>query len=313
MFKKKTVFVLGAGASMPYGFPSGAELRNSICANTSADTPLMHSLSHECGIGKHHIKDFGEAFLRSSQPSIDAFLAKRPEFAEVGKLAIAHELCVLESPGRLYRTDNDDHWYMALWAAMERDAHDPGRLGRNNVRFITFNYDRSLEFFLHEATKHSYGLNDDSALDAWQPLKILHVYGSLGDFHPLPSGTARQYDVAVDGRSLRLAADSLRVIPEARKDDKAFQTAQEWFDWAEKICFLGFGFDPLNMERLGIDSVLDWLKRNQAPTPWIVTSMFGKTDTEIAFIKNNYLSAATSYRIENERNLMTLRNSGFLE
>lgn len=312
MIKKKTVFVLGAGASMPYGFPSGAELRNSICESALADTPMRTDLHLECGINPQHFKNFGEAFLRSSLPSIDTFLAKRPEYGEIGKLAIAYELCKRESPGRLFRTDNDDHWYMALWAAMERDTHDPASLGQNNVRFITFNYDRSLEFFLHEATRNTYGLSDEDALNAWSPLEILHVYGSLGDFHPAPSADARLYAEGADGRSLRLAASALRIIPEARQDDKAFFTAQEWFSWADRICFLGFGFDPLNMQRLGVGPTLSLLLKQNMRVPQIVASMFGKTAREIEAVVNRNFVTGTPL-IEGNKNLMALRNTGFLD
>jgi len=35
MISRATVFVLGAGASMPYGFPSGKELRDNVLYATS--------------------------------------------------------------------------------------------------------------------------------------------------------------------------------------------------------------------------------------------------------------------------------------
>lgn len=31
MITENTIFILGAGASKPYGFPTGAELREQIC------------------------------------------------------------------------------------------------------------------------------------------------------------------------------------------------------------------------------------------------------------------------------------------
>lgn len=313
MIETKTVFVLGAGASKPYGLPSGAELRNNICKSAYFDSPTMVALASECGVNKQEYMDFSTAFLRSSQLSIDTFLAKRPDFAEIGKLAIAYELCRLESPSRIFDVNNDDHWYTALWAAMERDIHQHTGLRNNRIRFVTFNYDRSLEFFLHEATKHTFNLSDEDAMGAWQHLPILHVYGSLGDFHPIPSENTRPYAESVNGTALKLSASALHVIPEARQKDKNFEMVREWFEWAERICFLGFGFDALNMERLGIADVLNWVKKSHAPTPWIVASMFGKTDKEINSITGTHFSSAASYKIEKERNLMTLRHTGLLE
>lgn len=313
MIKTKTVFVLGAGASIPYGLPSGAELRNNICESAYFDSPMMIALVSECGVNKQDYVAFTTAFTRSSQQSIDTFLAKRPDFAEIGKLAIAYELCRREIPGRIFDANNDDHWYRALWAAMELDIHKHTGLGNNSIRFVTFNYDRSLEFFLHEAAKHTFNLSDEDAMGAWQHLPILHVYGSLGDFHPIPSENTRPYAESLNEAVLRLAASALYVIPEARQDDKNFQTAQTWFEWAERICFLGFGFDALNMERLGIADVLSHVKKAHAPTPWIVASMFGKTDKEIDSIIGKYFTQAVSYKFEKERNLMTLRHTGLLD
>ncbi|MHB8916083.1 MAG: hypothetical protein ACYC4K_09770, partial [Thiobacillus sp.] len=95
--------------------------------------------------------------------------------------------------------------------------------------------------------------------------------------------------------------------------DKNFQIAQNWFEWAERICFLGFGFDALNMERLGIADVLSHVKKAHSPTPGIVASMFGKTDKEIDLIIGKHFTQAVSYKFEKERNLMTLRHTGLLE
>lgn len=313
MVNTKTVFILGAGASMPYGLPSGAELRNSICKSAQFNSPMVTALTSECGVDPHHFMDFANAFLRASLPSIDAFLAKRPDCAEIGKLAIAYELCGREAPNRIFDVDNNDHWYGALWSAMERDLDSPTLLRHNHIRFVTFNYDRSLEYFLHEATKHTFKLSDEAALEACQEIPILHVYGSLGGFHFEQSESTRPYMETSDGTALRQAAAALRVIPEARHDDKDFETARSWFDWAERICFLGFGFDALNMERLGLADVLLWKKKNALPAPGLVASMFGKTDREIGTITGSHFSSAPTHRTEKERNLMTLRNTGVLD
>jgi len=313
VIKKKTLFVLGAGASMPYGFPSGAELREHICSAHTGGRPLVNAVVNGCGVSPEHVEKFRDSFLRSSLPSIDAFLAKRPEFAEVGKLAIAYELCRRESPGRVIRPEGDDNWYKHLWAAMSWDAHGPAVLRNNQIRFVTFNYDRSLEFFLHESTKHSYGLDDAEALDAWKPIQILHVYGSLGEFHYLANDTARPYKPATDENTLRLAARALKVIPDARQGDIAFSMASEWLTWADTVCFLGFGFDRLNMERLGVSTTLELLRSNGAKTPRIVASTWGKTPSEVEAVRQVHLKGPLDFFSLDQQNLMTLRNTGILD
>ena len=91
MIKVPTVFVLGAGASMPYGLPSGADLRARICGATIE--PERNGLGQQimrCGeLTVADVKKFGLAFSRSNIASIDAFLAMRPEYTNIGKVAIA--------------------------------------------------------------------------------------------------------------------------------------------------------------------------------------------------------------------------------
>jgi hypothetical protein len=120
------------------------------------------------------------------------------------------------------------------------------------VKFITFNYDRSLEHFLYERLLATFAISDDQALAIVRKLAILHVYGSLGRFGISVSGTDLPYQPTHNTQSLLIAANAIRVIPEARDDSDEFKTAREWLSHAERICFLGFGFDSLNVRRLGI-------------------------------------------------------------
>jgi hypothetical protein len=283
VIRKPTVLVLGAGASIPYGFPSGAQLRKEICKLAANPAPIQTGMAVLSlgGVDVGELQIFGEAFAKSNIVSIDAFLAKRPELARIGKLVIAAILCDREKPDRLFSDENDDHWYQLLWNAIHPDTQAAPDVLRNNLRVISFNYDRSLEFFLHQAIKHSWGLSDDEAMKLVNKLWFLHVYGSLGKFEATPQPGHRTYGQHLDADGLKAAAESIQVIPEAR-DDKAFQMARTWLDWAERIWFLGFGFDSLNIERLGLSSVLEYKKQHSKPMPMIFASAYGRTREELA-------------------------------
>lgn len=313
MIKHNTVFVLGAGASMPYGFPSGEVLRQSICRDATSDSGMRGTLTTDMEIPEQDLRVFGDAFSRSLQPSIDAFLAKRQNFADIGKLCIAHQLCHRENPTAMFDGNTDDHWYRELWHAMTLDLNGPSLLRHNKVRFVTFNYDRSLEFALHEATKHSFGLDDAQAQRCWEALPICHVYGQLGAFRPA-NGDGRGYNKDVSANSLRIAAKGIRIIPEARDDDAEFQMVRTWFDWAERICFLGFSFDELNMQRLGLESVLEWIVNNKGKehTPWVVASVLGLTKSEVRRRLQPHIERAKAHQEYPSKNLMVLRESGVL-
>ena len=296
---------------MPYGFPSGADLRAAICQTANSQTWLFQLLNQTAGITAGEIQSFAKTFWRSSILSIDSFLAKRLEFTEIGKLAIATYLCHFENPDFVFAENNQDHWYRGLWNVLVEDVSNINELPQNKIKFISFNYDRSLEYFLHEATKNTFGVHDVHAKSAWSQLGIMHIYGMIGEFNYQPTSGTRTYSRAEDASSLQTAAQGIRVIPEARHGDKMFEQARKWFEWAERICFLGFGFDPLNVDRLGLNSVLEWKRKKLAKSTWIVASLYGKTSAEKTAIQHK-LCPKENWATFNEKNLMTLRESGLL-
>ena len=95
MIEKRTVLVLGAGASKPYGFPTGRELIREIAAglkNTGSEVAqLLSAHGHE----PSELAKFSDALLDSAQPSVDVFLENRAEYLEAGKAAIAAALEIL--------------------------------------------------------------------------------------------------------------------------------------------------------------------------------------------------------------------------
>jgi hypothetical protein len=290
---------------MPYGMPSGEELRKAICGSVSPNGGLPLSLANLAGTDPRQVVAFAHAFLRSGQASIDAFLERaNEEEKRIGKLCIAAALCTRENAGVVFSEENEDHWYKLLWGALCRDVTTPSELRANQVRIITFNYDRSLEFFLSEAVRYSYRMGSEiyPITTETDGVKIHHVYGALGPLG-MDSQRARTYDATLTRESLELAANGIHVIPEARGEE-SFGRAREWIGWAETICFLGFGFDFLNLDRLDIPSAIK-------EQPRIVASVLGKTDREIKAYRRK-VNPNGGWETHGETNSMTLRNSGLL-
>lgn len=310
MIQKRTLFILGAGASYPYGMPLGSRLRQEICELTTENGVSEALISS--GVDRQQLNAFAEEFKRSRQQSIDTFLSKRAELAPLGKKCIAAILCSKEQEQALFSITHSDDWYGALWNAMQNDCHAASGITQNAVRFATFNYDRSLEAFLHHSIKHSYGVNDEQAELVWSRLPIVHFYGCLGPYSNIPKAGSRMYSHSFNAAQLCIAAESLRVIPDVERSDEGFMVVRQWMEWAETICILGFGFDPLNMERLGIDSVLDFIKERGRPVPTVIASTLGFTQNEQARISSRYFGYGSSWKPYNETNLGTLRQSGIL-
>jgi hypothetical protein len=316
MITKKTVFVLGAGASMPYGFPSGAELRKMLCVPATKDfstravdwvTPLEKN-----GISERDSIRFAESFLKSRVVSIDSFLSRRStDFGEIGKTAIAAIICAFEEPAALHKIDNEDDWYGYLWNALISGIHKCDELGRNQVSFITFNYDRSLEYFLLQSCKETFGVSHQEAVKALEPIKIIHVYGQLGLLDFDGAYQARAYETRIGARDLSIASSGIKIIPEARDDAPEFVAAREFCGQAEQICFLGFGFDPLNVSRLNLEPEIS-IRRISGTPIRIAASMYKKTPAEQNAIKNAIPSSSGYWDMHYRGNLDTLRNSGVL-
>jgi len=191
---------------------------------------------------------FAEEFRRSQAYSIDAFLSRRAEYVDIGRHAIAAKLLPRESLPKLVDSDPEDHWYRYLAHAM--DTHWD-QFNQNQVSFITFNYDRSLEIFLWKMLQHRYGQSEEAAMAMLTNFPIVHVYGSLGSIDPhaknfVPYGGGVEPD-----RFLNIAAAGLRIIAEGRDESTEFEQAKTLIGNAEAICFLGFSFDQTNVTRLG--------------------------------------------------------------
>jgi len=258
MIKDNTLLIIGAGTSCSYGYPSGAKLREHLI-----DLGNMQELLDEYGVYiEGAATRFCQEFRLSELKSIDSFLAKRGNepiilqsgqtvqlgdgknvtYGDYGKLAIAAYLVSIEIETASLESPKDDHWFQYLWNSLADDA-TLDTFKENRLSIVTFNYDRLIERYFQRAILGSYGANDNS-LPLLNNIEIVHVYGSLQSLEARPYG--------IKPSSIRTVANSIKVIPEVRDDNsEEFTRAKELISWADRVCFLGFGFDPLNVSRLG--------------------------------------------------------------
>lgn len=253
MIEIPTTLVLGAGSSFPYGLPTGRDLRRIICSELLIERSTIHNavsaMRHDIG----EILAFRNDFFRSQIPSIDEFLANNPHYWDIGKAAIAATLIQQEREDSLLAERDTDHWYRYLWVRLDKSWNG---FSANDLRIITFNYDRSLEMYLTVALSSYHTTKElDKAREMIKTMRIMHVYGSLGDLGPYGVGT-RPYLPDLTVEAMTVATRSLRVIPEHRDNDKDRELIQKWIRESERICFLGFSYDPINVERLGLRDAL---------------------------------------------------------
>jgi hypothetical protein len=248
MITRQTVIVLGAGASQPFGFPSGIELKNNIVRDLAKTNPASptYSLMLSAAFRPAAIEDFRSALQNSGKMSVDSFLEHRADLLRVGKAAIAAALAPYESTDALYLAPGSwyDYFYDKLNARFEEFDH-------NSVKVLTFNYDRSLEHYLFTSLRNCYGKSVGECAQKLRSIEIVHLYGQLGEYPPIgrPEASIR-YGPTMDAESLIIASDGIKIIHEGEGNTEAFDRAHEILRSAEQVCFLGFGYHPANVERL---------------------------------------------------------------
>lgn len=131
MISKKTVFVLGAGASKPFGFPTGFELREQICSLLDVRSPAANLLIESGYLPDFKFSAFVNNFLHSGLNSIDSFLSRNTQFADVGAATIAASLLTKEISSNLYgvggKIANSD-WYGLLWNCLVDQLVDASQI-----------------------------------------------------------------------------------------------------------------------------------------------------------------------------------------
>ncbi len=293
MIKTNTLFILGAGASKPFGYPTGIELRESIITVTK-EKEIVQSLGGHVDVHNDRVQlyEFINAFKGSGVYSIDSFLEYRPEYMYIGKMAIAASLIEKEVDNHLRTTEGN--WYMYLFDRIKVSFE---KLDQNNISFITFNYDRSLEQFLFEAIRNLFGKKPEECAEKIEKIPIVHLYGQL---HPLPwqeeSGIMYSPNKRLIKR-LKTAPITIKIISDEREVDSSeeFQKAYKLVKDARRIYFLGFGFDETNLKRLKISLMKEkmiWgtaLGLETSKYNW-VTEYFQAQNTGIVLHKGDALS-----------------------
>jgi hypothetical protein len=245
---EKTVFVLGAGASYPYGFPLGRGLIISICDELSNPGEYFYNRIFNWGKwGADFIKSFADQLNKSQQPSIDFFLESRPEYLEIGKMCIALSLAENEALHLFERTYDEMKWYEYLYQRIGTNALD---LTNSNISFITFNYDRSLEYFFYTAIQNSFTLEEPQIKGIIEKLNIIHFYGSLAAPLFLDPVNGRAFEDTVNNQALDKARKSIQIMSEENMRTQNWALAKREIQTASKILFLGFGYHFVNLDRL---------------------------------------------------------------
>lgn len=289
MIDKPTVFILGAGASVPYGYPTGEGLREDICKNfLDRIVGLVKEVySSQPDVALTTAKEtqrFTSAFLNSSTPSIDLFLSRNISFADIGKEAIVTSILTAEENGAFRENMRAglqaQDWYSYIYHKMTEDMIDPEsykNFYQNEVTFITFNYDRSLEHFLFESLRNSFTSASLAEIQAqFNLIKIFHVYGAV-DKLPWQGGLTA-YGEKPSLRNLTPLKSNIKIIHERTISENDLNLMKEKIKEASRIYFLGFSYAKENLNMLRIPAIFN-------VTQQVYGTAFNLTEKETSEIK----------------------------
>jgi len=300
VINKTVTLIVGAGGSIPYGFPSGSDLVRQLILigdnpNNNIATRAILELGH---FDPSELAELQSKLRLSQRSSIDAFLERNRQFERIGKAAIAVLLSRNENYEQLYASN--ENWYQYLFELFVRDS-DRKSLMSGKLRIITYNYDRSFDFFLWNAMRQM--VPDDAAASLiYGTFPIVHVHGALGNAKVSPSASGRSYVPVTTEEELKVATEGIRIIYEEVGEIGNLTAAQSLLDDSESIVFLGFGYNSTNIRRLRIGE-------HSVVSQRIFGSTFGLTDSERDYLIPHYLRQASSVRFECKTTLQFLKDN----
>lgn len=290
MFKKKTLFVVGAGASFEFGLPLGQTLKDIISGKLSyggndlwggsiSDPLIMRQLrtlqTVEQSDSRQRYIEAASAISRGLPLaiSIDNFIdAHRGNFdvEKCGKIAIFHSILEAEKSSKLYFGDvsNErninvseikDSWLVSLFQmATEGVSKETLKSSLQNLSFISFNYDRCIAHFFEVALRVYYGLGRSEASEIVSGIQIFHPYGSLG---PLLSGSVERLDFGADVEAVESHRlyQRIKTFTEQVTSEEA-RLINDELSATEQLVFLGFGYHRQNLRLLEFGPITHRIK-----------------------------------------------------
>jgi hypothetical protein len=139
---KRLCLVLGAGASSPYGFPTGGELLS--FANKPDDDwwPIAEQLFR---VTPDSHQEFLQERIASGAESLDEFVGRQTRFKEYAKALIAFRIGECESRSAILGATGSSSDWMTFFVRRLVESAELEALGKIELSVVTFNFDRCFE------------------------------------------------------------------------------------------------------------------------------------------------------------------------
>jgi hypothetical protein len=273
MFKKSTVIVVGAGASAECNLPVGEALKRKIAEGLrfrfevgrqiSGDHVILDALKRKFRDDHERVNQFLRAGNELSEtietfPSIDEALhwwRESKEIVALGKAAIARyilsaerssTLALKRGSGKVDIDDSSGSWLKPfLSIALAGADRESVLTAFDNVTFVNFNYDRTIEQYLYWALQQRAGVTKEIAASVVARLKMIRPYGSMGKLD-----WSGRHEVGFgddNGTDIFLVSQNIRTFTEQVENTEVESSIDESLESASLVLFVGFGFHQQNL------------------------------------------------------------------
>jgi hypothetical protein len=358
----KTVFILGAGASWHYGYPTGEDLvkrviakariaaqyfttvlnspaggivyRPNYISRNSPDPPLngLVGMKQEWMTALNECTDIIGRLSSVDPLVIDYFLGQNPHLGDIGKFLIAWVLLESEAINIKYSVNinrprdgqkHNDNWYRFVIHQLVTGCHDAESLIKNNVSFLTFNYDVSLELRLFRALSDIAQFSgNNNVTKFFENDRIIHIYGKIRE---KPMATPPQFNLELFGGDftagpqpqpgppkLWIATKALfdtiyeaskgiqTIAPFEKTHSDAVNLARRKISEASRVYILGYGFDENNSRLLDMGNSLKLPIKHKAVmfTNYLDSNVVNKRASRVFFDTDDVLLSGKSALIK---------------
>jgi hypothetical protein len=277
---KRLVFVVGAGASAEVKLPVGTTLKGEIANLLNLKSDGFNLVSGDA-VAWEAVKIFAKekqitdvnllrtkcVHIAEAMPlaeSIDNFVENKKDdelLSFCAKLGISRAILQAEKNSTLYRvaeqhkpdfSELNNTWYIALFRKIvEQCSRDELEQRLDQLAFIVFNYDRCLETFLEVSISNYYQISIEETRLVLRHLDIYHPYGKLGSIEPSNAEGPIKFGTNATPIELIKSASQIRTFTEGIDElNSDILQIRDIFRNAEKVCFLGFSYVPLNLRLL---------------------------------------------------------------
>lgn len=278
MFRSKTVFILGAGASHEIGLPIGEGLKEIIAEKLNIQFDWNKQISGDKkitqAIKNHAIEEFVNLDIRpymhaalklsdalpqaiSIDNLLDAYRGQK-NHEVCGKLGIVSSILEAEKSSSIYHTHEQikmdfkclrNTWFSGFMKILtENIPHGDIEQIFDNLSIINFNYDRCVEHYLYESLQNYYTIDEKSASYLMSKLNILHPYGCLGNLPWQEQNHLLQVPFGSEKCDILRLSKGIKTFNESIHETSEISALKNLIENAEIIVFLGFAFHRQNLE-----------------------------------------------------------------